>query len=118
MFDPRRSTLLLRWVLTWFMLSLGVAVAAPLVHPQSMELVCSSAGAIKTIVHTDDGAQEASRMTMDCALCAPAGPPPAIVPLHLPRPLPLAHAARSIPSARLAAATRAPLPARGPPRLC
>lgn len=116
--NPRRLVLLHRWVLAWFMLSLGVAVAAPLVHPQSLELVCSSAGMVKVIVHTDEGAQEPGRMAMDCALCAAAGaPPPDAVALHPPRVLPLGRAVQSIPSARIAAATRSPLPARGPPRL-
>lgn len=104
-----------RWVLALFMLSLGVAAAAPLVHPQSLEVVCSSAGAVKVIVHTEDGAQEQGRMAMDCSLCAAAGAPPCVAALHLPRPLPLAYAVQSIPSARIAAATQAPLPARGPP---
>lgn len=114
--DFRRLALLHRWVLAWFMLSLGVAVAAPLVQPQSMELVCSSAGMAKVIVHTEDGVQESGRMAMDCALCAVTGaPPPTAGALHVPRPLPLARAVRSIPSARIAAATRSPLPARGPP---
>jgi hypothetical protein len=114
----RRLALLHRWVLAWFMLSLGVAVAAPLVHPQSLELVCSSAGMVKVVVHTEEGAQESGRLAMDCALCTVTGaPPPAAGALHAPRPLPLARAVQSIPSARIAAATRSPLPARGPPSL-
>jgi hypothetical protein len=112
----RRLALLHRWVLAWFMLSLGVAVAAPLVHPQSLELVCAGAGMAKVIVHDDDGAQEPGRMAMDCVLCAATGAPPPTLAVHVPRPLPLGHALRPIPSARIAAATRSPLPARGPPR--
>ena len=116
--NPRRLAFLHRWVLAWFMLSLGVAVAAPLVHPRSLELVCTGAGMAKVIVHDDDGAQEPGRMAMDCALCGVTGaPPPAASALHGRRPPPLAHALRSIPSARIASATRSPLPARGPPRL-
>lgn len=104
-------------MLAWFMLSLGVAFASPLIHPRSMELVCSSTGAIKAIVHTDDGMREESPMAMDCPLCAASGAPPAVIALHLPGPLPLGHSVQSIPSARIAAATRAPMPARGPPPL-
>ena len=117
MFHPRRFAFLHRWVLAWFMLSLGVAVAAPLVHPQSLEVVCSSAGMTKVVVHTDEDTQELGQMTMECALCAPSGVPPSKITVQLAEPLPLAHAARSIPAARLAAVTRAPLPARGPPRI-
>ena len=39
---PRLSLTLRTWVLGWFMASLGVAVASPLVHPQSLQLVCSA----------------------------------------------------------------------------
>ena len=112
----RHAHFLHRLVLAWFMLSLGVAVAGPVVQPQSLEMVCSSAGMVKLIVHTDEGAQEVGRTVMECPLCNTAGaPPPTIGALHVPMPLPLAHAVQSIPSARIAAATQAPLPARGPP---
>ncbi|MDP9898651.1 DUF2946 family protein [Variovorax ginsengisoli] len=112
----RHVHLLHRLVLAWFVLSLGVAIAGPVVHPQSMEMVCSAAGMIKLIVHTDEGTQDPGRTAMDCPLCTTTGAPPPIVgALHLPTPLPLAHAVQSIPSARIAAATQAPLPARGPP---
>ena len=42
----------LRWlarlVLAWFVLSIGVAVASPLVNPQGMELICSGSGGSKS----------------------------------------------------------------------
>ena len=66
----------LRWlarlVLAWFVLSIGVAVASPLVNPQAMELICSGSGAIKLLVKTDDGAKEMSSHT---APLPPRGPP-------------------------------------------
>lgn len=108
---------LIRWALLWFMLSLGVAIASPLVHPQAMELVCSASGSVKAIVHTDDGAQELGTGHLDCPLCMLAGAPPATPTLALPVLMPLAHAMRPIPSAHIAAATAAPMPARGPPSL-
>jgi len=105
-----------RWVLLWFVLSLGVAVASPLVNPQAMELVCSSAGSIKVVVHTEDGTQEMGASHMDCPLCVLSGaPPPAVAAPVFDLPLPLGRVVQSIPAARLAAATAAPLPARGPP---
>lgn len=113
----RHLTFLHRLALAWFLLSLGAAVAGPILHPQSIELVCSSAGAVKVIVHGEDGAQEQTRIGMDCPLCAVAGAPPTIVGLAVPTLAPLARAVQSIPSARIAAATKAPLPARGPPYL-
>lgn len=115
----RHARDLVRFVLAWFVLSLGVAMASPVVHPQEMELVCSAAGAIKVIVQTDDGARELGASHLDCPMCVLTGAPPPVAQAdYVPGILPLGHAVRSIPAARLAAATAAPLPARGPPALC
>ena len=111
----RRLRWLVRLVLAWFALSLGVAAASPLVHPQAMELICSGAGAFKVIVKTDDGAQEMQSHTLDCPLCVHVGAPPPAAVATLPQPHPLAHALRPIPAAHIAARTAAPLPPRGPP---
>lgn len=105
-----------RLVLLWFVLSLGVAIASPVVNPQAMEVVCSSAGAVKVVVKSDDGAREVGASHLDCPLCALTGaPPPAPQVVQLPQPQPLGLALQPIPAARIAAATAAPLPARGPP---
>ena len=96
---------LIRWVLLWFALSLGVAIASPVVHPQAVELVCSSAGAVKAIVHTDDGAQELGMGHMDCPLCVLAGAPPVTPTVELPVLMPLSHAVRPVPAAHIAAAS-------------
>lgn len=109
----------LRWlarlVLAWFVVAMGVAVASPLVNPQSMELICSGSGAIKLLVKTDDGAQEMSSHTLDCPLCAQLGAPPPATQAQSAVVHPLAHALRAIPAAHIAARTAAPLPPRGPP---
>ena len=109
----------LRWlarlVLAWFVVSMGVAVASPLVNPQAMELICSGSGAIKLLVKTDDGVQEMQSHTLDCPLCAHVGAPPPAAQAPLPVVHPLAHALRPIPAAHIAARTAAPLPPRGPP---
>lgn len=109
----------LRWlarlVLAWFVVSIGVAVASPLVNPQAMELICSGSGAIKLLVKTDDGVQEVQGHTLDCPLCAHVGAPPPVSQAQLPVVHPLAHALCPIPAAHIAARTAAPLPPRGPP---
>jgi hypothetical protein len=114
---PRTFRFLHRLVLAWFMASLMVAGASPLVNPQAMELVCSASGSIKVIVQGDDGPAELGVAAMDCPLCMVSGPPPAAVQVTLPTPLPLGRALQPIPAARIAAATASPLPARGPPTL-
>jgi hypothetical protein len=109
---------LARLVLAWFVLSIGVAVASPVVHPRSMELVCSAAGSIKLVVHADDGVQEAGAAHLDCALCLPGGaPPPLALAPAMPSLLPLGRALQPVEAARIAAATAAPPPARAPPVL-
>jgi len=114
---------LARLVLAWFVLSIGVAVASPVVQPQSLELVCSAAGSIKLVVHADDGVHDAGLHDagaghLDCALCLPGGaPPPLALAPALPAPLPLGRALQPVEAARIAAATAAPPPARGPPVL-
>jgi hypothetical protein len=111
----RHAAFLTRLVLAWFALAVGVAVAAPLVHPQDMQLVCSAGGTVKLVAQDADGTQASGLHTLDCPLCATmTAPPPVIEQAHL-----LASAAllaAGLESAdRLAALTSPPLPARGPP---
>lgn len=114
----RHSRSIASVLLVWFVMSLGVAVASPWVQPKAMQIVCTSAGAVKVIVQTEGGAQDIGAGQMDCPLCALSGaPPPPAQRTNLPNVLPLERAVQSIPAARLAAATAAPLPARGPPLL-
>ena len=113
----RHFTFLTRLMLAWFVLSLGVAVASPLVNPQDTLLVCTGAGVMKVLVKADDGSTtEAARTTMDCPLCVPASAPPPSMQMSVAPVFPLAFALQSIPSAHIAARTAAPLPARGPPQ--
>jgi hypothetical protein len=110
----RSARILARLVLAWFVLSLGAAIASPLVAPKSFELICSGSGGSKLIVKDEQGQPTAAHLTLDCPMCfAAGGPPPAVV--VLPAAAPLAHAVQPVPAARIAALTAAPLPARGPP---
>ena len=49
----RQAKNLARFVLVWFALSLGVAMASPLVAPKAMELVCTTGGAMKVVSSGD-----------------------------------------------------------------
>jgi hypothetical protein len=106
-----------RFVLLWFALSLGVAIASPLIKPQAMELICTSAGATKLLVKTDEGVKEVSGHTLECPLCATLSAPPPVAHLTAEPAQPLGYVLQSIPAAHVAARTAAPLPARGPPAL-
>lgn len=108
---------LIQLLLVWFALTLGSAVASPLIAPQSMELICSGAGAIQRVLKSGDesAAAGAEPHSLDCSLCVNLGAPPPLLSLDSPAPVALAHAMRSIPAARMAALTSAPPPSRGPP---
>jgi hypothetical protein len=109
----RTARLLARLVLAWLALVIGVATAAPLVQPQSLEMICSG-GVMKPVLLVDgEESQPQATAGLDCPLCAAVAPPPAV--LAFAEPQPLGRALQSIPSAHIAALASAALPARGPP---
>ena len=73
----RNASFLARLVLAWFALSLGAAVASPVLHPQGVQLVCSAGGALKLVLPADDGQAPQVRSGMDCPLCVSVDAPPA-----------------------------------------
>ncbi len=121
----RQARFLARAMLVWFALSLGVAVASPIVNPQAVELVCSGNGVMKVIIKSDDGVKEVSALgvsngvshVLDCPMCATLGAPPPVVKLDAEPNQALSYALQTIPAARIAALVGAPLPARGPPQI-
>ncbi len=114
----RTSAFLARLVLAWFALTLGVAVASPVVHPGSMQLICSDSGMVKLVAIDDDGQPaSASHQTLDCSLCLGTAPPPRPADSTVPQVQPLAHALKPHVAAHIAALVGAPFPPRGPPAL-
>lgn len=111
----RNAHLLARLVLVWFALSIGVAIASPLIMPQILQLVCSASGAVKIIADGDYDDTGALRNTLDCPLCAAVGAPPpqssiqALVSMGLPTALQLR------PDTQQPRRPAAPFPPRGPP---
>ncbi|MCE9657122.1 MAG: hypothetical protein K8R60_01075 [Burkholderiales bacterium] len=117
MLSQRTARIVARCVLAWFALYLGVAVASPVITPGRYDVICSAEGMFRLVASDDGGGSAQAGASLHCPLCTPvaAPPPPAPALDALPASLPLAYALRSIPAARLAALTAAPLPARGPP---
>ena len=111
----RQVHLIARVVLVWFALSVGVAIASPLVKPQAMELICSASGVLKLLIKSDQGSEVVSLHTLDCSLCATGYAPPPVVQLHVDPVQPLAYVLQSIPTAPVASLSAAPPPGRGPP---
>ena len=112
----RHARQLTRFVLVWFALSLGVAMASSLVAPKAMDMVCASGGVMK-LVASADGDEAPSSSAMDCPLCMSVAFPPAPLAQQAVKPSPLAHALQPIAAAHIASATAPPLPSRGPPAL-
>ena len=116
----RNAQRITRFVLVWFVLSLGTAIASPLVKslvsPQATELICSGAGVMKLLVKNADGSStEVVTRMLDCPLCATVGAPPQAARVTAEPAQPLGYVLQTIPAAHIAARTAAPPPGRGPP---
>jgi hypothetical protein len=112
----RNAHHLARFVLVWFALSMGVAIASPLVQPKGMQLVCSAAGAISIQFDQGDGdLSSAQANTLDCPLCAAVGAPPPQASLQVLAPMGLTYALQLSADPQSTHRAAAPFPPRGPP---
>jgi len=111
----RRAHRLARLLLAWFTLALGVAVAAPVLHPQRMELVCSGSGSATLIVSDEDGGTaQVHRHSQDCSLCVLAAAPPRSIEFTVHQ-LPPPAAPVFFEPAPVAVSSPSPFEARAPP---
>ena len=109
---------LARLVLVWFALSLGVAIASPVVNPQDLQMVCTGSGAMKLIVTDANGDQDTTLLSMDCPLCATGlAITPELPTLDFTQAAPINLATMQAASTATAQFFSAPLPARGPPSI-
>ncbi|MDD2919277.1 DUF2946 family protein [Rhodoferax sp.] len=116
----RNAPWLARLALLWLALTLGAAVASPMVNPPTELVICTGAGMLKVVL-ADDGtvntaASSDTGDTLFCPLCLVGGAPPPFVLNTLEATQPLSHVLQSIPAAIIAALTAAPPPARAPPK--
>jgi hypothetical protein len=111
----RNAHRLTRLVLVWFALFVGVAVASPLVNPEGVQLVCTTAGSVKLVQLDADGEEaQSSHHGLHCALCLPVAAPPVVsvsVSVHVG----LSYALLPSEQARLASLIGLPWQARAPP---
>jgi hypothetical protein len=111
----RNASFLARLVLAWFALSIGVAVASPLIKTQVIELICSGGAGMQLLVQSDQDGAPATGHTLDCPLCASIASPPAKAQDVALARRPPSHVLQSSTALRIAALTAPPPPARGPP---
>lgn len=111
----RRATWIPRFVLVWWALFIGIAVASPLVKADGLQVVCSGAQGMKLVdLDALDAAGHPAPQTMDCPLCLPmAAPAPAA--FLVPHPAGRVCALHSPATARLARLPDLPWQARAPP---
>lgn len=118
----RSSPLISRLVLAWFLCVVGLAGAAPLIHPQSLELVCGASGAVKLVVVDQTGDDDASRPQalgphgLDCSLCLQLQAPAPHVSPVVPPVAVLQHRGPVLALVHWPQWDGTALPARGPPR--
>ena len=114
----RNAHRLTRFVLVWFALFVGAAVASPLVKPEAVQLVCSAIGGVK-LVQADAAGEEVSgaelHTALDCPACLPLIAHPAAEVLDSLPSANLSHVLQPLPAARLAGLLGQPWQARAPP---
>ena len=112
----RRAHRLTRLVLVWFALSVGFAIAAPVVQPQSLEMVCSGTGGMKMMMLDDQGAlPDPGGHMKDCRLCVITGAP--VTPVVFIPHQPPAQAPAPVLPVPVVAQAAAPFCARAPPAI-
>ena len=111
----RNTPWLAKLALLWFALTLGAAVASPLVNPQDELLICTSAGMVKVVLNADGSVTTSPSAGVHCPLCVVGGAPPSHVSLARLPVQPVGQLLPTIQRVCLTAASAAPPPARGPP---
>lgn len=75
----RHSRTLVRMVLVWFVLAMGLAVAAPAVQPIALDSICSAASAADAGAPQPDGDNTAGlHHSLQCVMCLAVGAPPSV----------------------------------------
>ena len=115
MYTPCTARLIARWVLMWFALSLGAAIASPMVNPRMTEMVCTSTGLMTLVTQASDDASEWVTLSLDCPLCANLGAPPPTLEWGAEPPFELAFSLLPLEVARITSLLRGPWQARAPP---
>ena len=74
--SSRTARNVVRFMLAWFALYLGAAVASPLLTSGGYAVICSADGIVRLVQTDDAGEPGEARASLHCPLCVPAGAPP------------------------------------------
>jgi hypothetical protein len=113
----RNSLYLARLVLVMFVLSVGVAIASPILKPEATVLICTSSGLMKLVALDEDTDPPVNDHKLDCPLCVCVSAPPPVASTSLSEPFPLSFAMPFITATHISFTSSPPLPSRGPPPL-
>jgi Protein of unknown function (DUF2946) len=105
---------LARWVLACFVLSIGVAVATPLLNADYAGGICFASDVSSSAAERGDGDPSSSPLMGHCPLCIHGGAPPSVVIKLAAVEQPVYFSTR-VSIDPVVFTTAAPLPARGPP---
>jgi len=112
----RSSHKLARLALLWFALTLGAAVATPVIHPQEELVVCSGVGLQKVLINADGTESSSTDSGISCPLCLIGGAPPPALVHRLVAEQSAGHVLPATLALPLVSRSAAPPPARGPPQ--
>ena len=114
----RNTPWLAKLALLWFALTLGAAVASPMVNPQEDLIICTSASMVIVKLNADGSLSTEAGNELSCPLCVVGGATPPVFVSVQPVPEPaLAHVQPGITNVQATASTAPPPPSRGPPVL-
>lgn len=112
----RTSHRTVRLALLWFALTLGAAVASPVIHPQTELVVCTGVGLQKVLINADGSVSSSTDSGISCPLCVMGDAPPPVTYSGVAAVYATGQAVPIAPVAPAVTFTATPPPARGPPQ--
>lgn len=114
----RNRPWLARWLLLSWTLSLGAAVATPMVQPRHEVMICSVSGMVTVLLNEDGTVASTELAGKSCPLCVLPGvlPAPQQPPIGASTQV-IGRVSQGIAFSHVVALTAPPLPSRGPPEI-
>ena len=111
----RHCRSLTRLVLVWFALFIGIAIAAPVVQGDGVQMVCAGNGIMKLVDAGDNSTPVKMNTGMHCPMCISGAALTSHFTFELAPSKPAVAALAPEVTVRITRASAPPLPSRGPP---